>query len=110
MQELNELLEERQKTHGKYEDNCFIGMGLLTWCMEALNNNEEYKKLSTKIQANIMFTVIMNQFKITRMVTGDPLEPEHAKDAAGYLMRFLETLETSGLKDNEDKKNKKDQD
>ena len=91
---LENVLKERQKIHGNYEDNCHIGMELIAMAMNALHKNENFLKLPpTSMRENIQFTIIMDLFKTARIVTGNPIHYDHYLDKAGYNTLMLKTLE-----------------
>ena len=72
MSDLNKTLADRQKTHGDFQQVAKVA--------ESLMNNIEFQRLS----ASQSFAVRMIVGKLARIVCGNPNEPDHWHDIAGY--------------------------
>ena len=73
---IDDVLAERQKTHGDFEDHAMITQGikkvLRGWgYLENLNSSQ-------------VETLDMIAHKIGRILAGNPNEPDHWRDIAGY--------------------------
>ena len=72
MPDLNRTLADRQKTHGDFQQVAKVA--------ESLMNSIEFQRLS----ATQSFAVRMIVGKLARIVCGNPNEPDHWHDIAGY--------------------------
>jgi hypothetical protein len=73
-----ELLKERQKTHGEYHEFAYLAQTLKFWvrCSE--------KSAMRVLSSEHRESVDMILHKIARIVTGDPNHKDHWDDIAGY--------------------------
>lgn len=72
MSDLNKTLADRQKTHGDFQQVAKVA--------ESLMGGIEFQRLS----ASQSFAVRMIVGKLARIVCGNPNEPDHWHDIAGY--------------------------
>lgn len=85
----DELLDERQKTHGSFVDHASCTQSL----KHLLHNHPQWAILNDMQRE----ALDMISHKIGRIMAGNPNEPDHWDDIAGYArlpVRFAE--ETSG--------------
>ena len=84
--ETSELLTERQKTHGRFEDNARI-----TQALKEIIRAENQKRLARNQRPLLNIQIEALELmcgKISRILAGDPNYPDHWHDAAGYAMLF----------------------
>lgn len=74
--ETEELIEEREKTHGPYALYCFHAQRL----KDAVRNTTGWSKLDAVAKE----TLEANACKTARILTGDPKFIDHWDDQAGY--------------------------
>lgn len=84
MSDLNKTLADRQKTHGDFQQVAKVA--------ESLMNNIEFQRLSVTQS----FAVRMIVGKLARIVCGNPNEPDHWHDIAGYAKLVEDELTGSG--------------
>lgn len=84
MSDLNKTLADRQKTHGDFQQVAKVA--------ESLMNSIEFQRLS----ASQSFAVRMIVGKLARIVCGNPDEPDHWHDIAGYARLVEDGLINSG--------------
>jgi len=84
MADVNGILEERAKTHGKFEDVARASQEL----KRTLQNRAE-KKLNTS-QIESLENIAQ---KMARIICGNPNEPDHWRDIAGYALLIANDLE-----------------
>ena len=84
MADENGILEERAKTHGKFEDVASASQEL----KRTLQNRAKRKLNTSQIEAleNIAQ-------KMARIVCGNPNEPDHWRDIAGYATLIVNDME-----------------
>lgn len=75
---LNELREERTKTHGKFEDGAKVFVTLTMPVTQALNDGQ-----ITDVQ---YYGLMMAMSKATRILVGNASEKDHWVDGANYLL------------------------
>lgn len=78
------LLEERVKTHGRYEDHASCTQRTLELWM-----GEKNWSILTREQRE---TLHMIAHKVGRILTGDPNHPDHYDDIAGYAKLISQAL------------------
>lgn len=78
---MEEILEERKKTHGEFKLNSMIFSELLLAVQVGV------EKLPPPKQIAVIFML----GKISRIVAGDPYHEDHWKDIMGYAQLGLET-------------------
>ena len=71
-----ELTRERQSTHGSFETNTLISQGL----KNIIHGAPGYNQLSY-VQREALDMIAL---KISRILSGNPNEPDHWQDIAGY--------------------------
>lgn len=87
MNNINEILEQRAKTHGDFSTNAMLS--------QDLKNTIEYyaencKTNLTKPQKEALDMVCS---KVARIICGDNSEIDHWRDIAGYVMLVVRELE-----------------
>ena len=85
MSDLNKTLADRQKTHGDFSAVAKVA--------ESLMNSIEFQRLS----ASQSFAVRMIVGKLARIVCGNPNEPDHWHDIAGYARLVEDELTSKAL-------------
>ena len=81
--EINEILKQRAKTHGDFGTQAFIAQMLKDDFWNTTNN----KLTHTQKEA-----IDMIFHKIARICAGDPNEPDHWDDIAGYAKLAADEL------------------
>ena len=76
MELVNEVLEQRKKVHGSYDDYANINGSI----MKIVRNTENYDKLDNKERSSL--DMILS--KVSRILSGDPHFQDHWVDIAGY--------------------------
>jgi hypothetical protein len=75
---VNETLAERHKTHGDFRDVAELAQGLKL----LMHQSKNWERMSDVQREGIE----MNLHKLARIGSGNPDEPDHWKDIAGYAM------------------------
>ena len=76
------MLQERKKTHGRYDENASCAIGLIVTLEDHLVAQEEdHQKRLTAVQLHALHMIC---HKIARIVTGDPNFQDHWDDIGGY--------------------------
>lgn len=75
-----EILAERQKTHGSYEDHAYMTQHLKDVLKAGDPFNKKYASLSPRHRESL--DMILH--KIGRIMAGDPNVNDHWDDIAGY--------------------------
>lgn len=84
---INDTLNQRAKTHGSFIDNGFI--------MQTLKNvMRNYGKNWINLPLEQREALEMIQHKIGRILSGNPSEPDHWRDIAGYASLIENILVT----------------
>ena len=102
--EINEILEQREKTHGDYTTVAKIAQTLkkvISWYVYG-----EYNQL--KISESQKEALDMICSKIARICNGDANKPEHWEDVAGYAMLIIRELEKQEKEKDEADDNEKE--
>ena len=87
MTDVNATLNSRASTHGDFKDNGLI--------MQALKNNMRFEGANWETLAPHMREALdMIQHKIGRILSGNPNEPDHWHDIAGYATLVENILRT----------------
>jgi hypothetical protein len=73
---MEDTLKVRKETHGSYSSNASVTMGI----MEVLASGSGIKELTN----NQMYGLLMIAHKMSRIVSGNPNEPDHWEDICGY--------------------------
>ena len=79
---LNEILNERQKTHGDFEDVAFVSQRLEGIMSYGQDDHTVKQKEAIKCICQ----------KLARIACGDASFPDHWKDIAGYAMLAVEEI------------------
>ena len=82
---LNDVLIERGSTHGNWKFQSAFSQQL----KDAVHHAAGYGRLSDSARESIDMICV----KISRIVSGNPNEPDHWKDIAGYATLVLKELE-----------------
>lgn len=81
---IEDVLAERNKTHGEYCDHAYYTQALKDVCHSSPN----WDKLTPSQKE----TIEMNCHKLGRILAGDPNEPDHWRDISGYATLVVEQL------------------
>jgi uncharacterized membrane protein len=71
------LTQERKKTHGDWKEQSYVANNL----MAVMGQSKNWEEV---IDASQRIALMMIATKISRILTGDPNEPDHWNDIAGY--------------------------
>lgn len=85
--DINALLAEREKTHGDYEIRAAITQDLKRVITHHICD------LDVKLHDDMAETLDMIAHKIGRIIAGNPAEPDHWRDIAGYAQLVANRLE-----------------
>ena len=80
------ILNERNKVHGNFDDNARISQRLKNLI------REELRACGTELTAIQLEALDMDCCKTSRIISGNPNEPDHWQDKAGYAMLVYESL------------------
>lgn len=79
-----ELLKERGKTHGDFEDHAWV-----TQCIkQVMHDSPNWRRLNSVMKEALE----MNAHKIGRILSGDPEHQDHWDDIAGYATLVSQRL------------------
>ena len=81
------VLDERQKTHGDYYNTAATAQAL----KDEMRRGKNWKSLDDMQRE----TLEMVATKIGRILSGNPHEPDHWKDIAGYAMLIVNAYSAS---------------
>ena len=84
--DINALLAEREKTHGDYEIHAAITQDLKRTI------NHHVGDLDRRLDDDMQETLDMIAHKIGRIIAGNPAEPDHWRDIAGYAQLVANRL------------------
>jgi hypothetical protein len=87
---VDKLLNERQSSHGDYEEGAAVSQAMLDIAM----SGSSYPNCSPAMRESIHMII----HKLHRIVTGNPATKDHWDDIAGYarlISRILERTKTS---------------
>ena len=88
-----DVLKERAKTHGDFEETANIALGLKTELRRHIESRKEkhhHCLLNTQQESLEMICT-----KIARILSGDPNEPDHWRDIAGYAQLVVNSLDSA---------------
>ena len=85
--DINVLLAERGKTHGDYEIHAAITQDLKRIITHHVGD------LDRRLDDVMQETLDMIAHKIGRIIAGNPAEPDHWRDIAGYAQLVVNRLE-----------------
>ena len=85
--DINVLLAEREKTHGDYEIHAAITQDLKRIITHHVAD------LDRRLDDDMAETLDMIAHKIGRIIAGNPAEPDHWRDIAGYAQLVANRLE-----------------
>lgn len=80
-QSTEELVSDRKKTHGSWVEQSALAHSLKATVRSVINNRHYTSFTPSQLEALDMICV-----KISRIVTGNPDEPDHWNDIAGYAL------------------------
>ena len=86
--ETREILDERQNTHGSFEDNARISQSL----KQIIKQSRNYGLLD-EVQREAIDMICL---KLSRICSGDPYTHLHAEDIAGYAQLVVDHLTDDG--------------
>jgi len=81
---VDQILEERGKKYGPFEDHASYTQRLKKVIHEGLDSNDEFGELEPQAQMVIREGLDMIAHKIGRIVNGDPMYDDSWDDIAGY--------------------------
>lgn len=82
--DINAILNEREKTHGAFSDHARITQRLKSVIAEELlYRHERGQPPLTDMQRE---SIDMIEHKVGRIIAGNPNEPDHWNDIAGYAV------------------------
>jgi len=87
--DINALLAEREKTHGDYMTHAAITQNL------KLVMRHHLADLDRGMDDDMAETLDMIAHKIGRIIAGNPAEPDHWRDIAGYAQLVANRLEVT---------------
>jgi hypothetical protein len=87
--DINVLLAERRKTHGDYMMHAVITQNL----KRIMRNH--IADLDRRLEYDMQETLDMIAHKIGRIIAGNPEEPDHWRDIAGYAQLVANRLEAT---------------
>jgi hypothetical protein len=87
--DINAILAEREKTHGDYEIHAAITQDL----KRVMRNH--VCDLDRRLDDDMQETLDMIAHKIGRIIAGNPAEPDHWRDIAGYAQLVANRLEVT---------------
>ena len=85
--DINALLAEREKTHGDYAVHALITQDLKRVITHHVGD------LDRRLDDDMQETLDMIAHKIGRIIAGNPAEPDHWRDIAGYAQLVANRLE-----------------
>ena len=85
--DINALLAERGRTHGDYRTHALITQDLKRVLAHHVGN------LDRSLDDDMAETLDMIAHKIGRIIAGNPAEPDHWRDIAGYAQLVATRLE-----------------
>ena len=85
--DINALLAERGKTHGDYAVHALITQDLKRVITHHVAD------LDRRLDDDMQETLDMIAHKIGRIIAGNPAEPDHWRDVAGYAQLVANRLE-----------------
>lgn len=90
MTDLSVILEERKKTHGEYRDHARYAQAIKRIVYDAAFERSHRQQPSlSDIQVEALDMIA---HKISRILAGDPNEPDHWDDIAGYAKLVADRL------------------
>jgi hypothetical protein len=85
--DINALLAERGKTHGDYVTHSLVTQDLKRVVTHHVAD------LDRRLDDDMQETLDMIAHKIGRIIAGNPVEPDHWRDIAGYAQLVANRLE-----------------
>jgi hypothetical protein len=79
------ILKERQGTHGSFSENAAVS--------QALKDVIRYRKTYAALTWDQRESIDMICLKLSRIMSGNPDEPDHWRDIAGYATLVAKRLE-----------------
>ena len=87
--DINALLAERARTHGDYAVHALITQDLKRVLTHHVGD------LDRRLDDDMTETLDMIAHKIGRIIAGNPAEPDHWRDIAGYAQLVANRLEST---------------
>ena len=94
---INQILQERQKTHGEFKRHAFIAQNFKECLDDAISNFDEYDDICSFHREALEMIL----HKMARILAGNPNYIDHWNDISGYAQCVVNILE--GNKKNEKK-------
>ena len=88
MTDMQAILDEREKTHGRFAD---VASFFAARAMDAFRAYD-----AGRLNATQFATLVMDEMKNARILAGDPSVAEHWQDKAGYALLVVRELEGRG--------------
>lgn len=85
MTDINNILAEREKTHGKFSDHALITQEMKKIC--------KFNNLDEKLNHEQKEAIDMILHKIGRIIAGNNNEVDHWQDIAGYATLVVRSLD-----------------
>lgn len=85
MTDIKDTLVERATTHGDFDEVAFIAQHIKL----ILRNGQSWDKMNNQQKEALE----MIASKLARVVSGNPNEPDHMHDAAGYSKLYNQAIE-----------------
>lgn len=100
MESIGEVLDAREKTHGRFSDvaSCWGGLADVFWD----HGVPSQSAVDSRLKYSIDYGLEMIFGKLSRLAVGDTLEVDHWRDLAGYAMlvaREIEKVKNAHAKD-----------
>lgn len=93
---IQEILHERNKTHGNFADNALRHSAIYNVLYKALATKQGLGKIHPNTYACMILALQMISNKLSRIATGDPNEVDHWEDIAGYATLVARELKANG--------------
>ena len=97
MAEIKDILEERGKTHGDFRDVAELSQALKNAIRRhtaKMSDRAPFSNSKSKTSSQCEALDNIAQ-KMARIVCGNPNEPDHWRDIAGYALLIVNELETT---------------
>lgn len=97
--QIEETLKERGDTHGKFDSQFELATALK---MVVTDSCVKWNKNQVTVRRDYPMSEAMDMIltKVSRIAVGNPMEPDHWKDIAGYATLMVQYL--TGLEGNDD--------
>ena len=89
MKNIEDVLHEREKTHGSFKEHALVSQSL----KRVVRDNWQSQSASLEANESLSEALGMILHKIGRIVAGDETEVDHWQDIAGYATLAVKELE-----------------